>query len=103
MGNCGKSLAIFGCSRRFHAITCVDNPSEPRTLMSKSMIASSVLKGKITVTMLLDVMRAFDNIARQRLLHNLRMKRFDEKLMRFINFFLSNKMTILKIDEYDIE
>ena len=31
------------------------------------------------------------------------MKRLDEKLMRFINFFLSNKMTILKIDEYDIE
>ena len=53
--------------------------------------------------MLLNVMKAFDNIARQKLLYNLRMKRLDEKLMRFIDFFLSNKMTILKIDEYDIE
>ena len=53
--------------------------------------------------MLLDVMKAFDNIVRQRLFHILRMKRLNEKLMRFIDFFLSNKMTILKIDEYNIE
>ena len=66
-------------------------------------IHSTWNKKKIIVIMLLNVMKAFDNIARQKLLHNLRMKRLDEKLMRFINFFLSNKMTILKIDEYDIE
>ena len=53
--------------------------------------------------MFLDVMKAFDNIARLKLLHNLRMKRLDEKLMRFINFFLFNRMTILKTSEYDIE
>ena len=66
-------------------------------------IHSTWNKRKIIMIMLLNVMRTFDNITRQRLLHNLRMKRLDEKLMRFINFFLSNKMTILKIDEYDIE
>ena len=66
-------------------------------------IHSTWNKKKIIVIMLFDVMRAFDNIARLRLLHNLRMKRLDEKLMKFINFFLFNKMTILKTNEYDIE
>ena len=31
------------------------------------------------------------------------MKRLDEKLMKFINFFLFNRITILKTSEYDIE
>ena len=66
-------------------------------------IHSTWNKKKIIVIMLFDVMRAFDNITRLKLLHNLRMKRFDEKLMKFINFFLFNKMTILKTSEYDIE
>ena len=66
-------------------------------------IHSTWSKKKIIMIMLFDVMRAFDNIARLRLLHNLKMKRLDEKLMRFINFFLFNRMTILKTSEYDIE
>ena len=63
-------------------------------------IHSTWSREKIIVIMLLDVMKAFDNIARQKLLHNLRIKRLNERLMRWINFFLSNKMTILKIDEF---
>ena len=66
-------------------------------------IHSTWNKKKIIVIMFLDVMKTFDNIARLRLLHNLRIKRFDEKLMKFIDFFLFNKMTILKTSEYDIE
>ena len=60
-------------------------------------------KNKINVIMFFDVMKTFDNITRQKLLYNLKMKRLNEKLIRWINFYLNNKMTILKIDEYDIE
>ena len=66
-------------------------------------IHSTWNKRKIIVIMFLDVMRTFDNIARLKLLHNLRMKRLNEKLMKFIDFFLFNRMTILKTNEYDIE
>ena len=66
-------------------------------------IHSAWSKKLIIVIMLLDVMSVFDNIARLKLLHNLRMKRLDEKLIRYIDFFLFNRMTILKTSEYDIE
>ena len=60
-------------------------------------------QGKISTALLLDVMGAFENMARERLLHNLRMKRIDEKIVRWIDAFLSHRMTILKTGEYDTE
>ena len=60
-------------------------------------------RGKVSTALLLDVMGAFDNMARMRLLHNLRSKRLDEKLVRWIDAFLSHRMTILKTGEYDTE
>lgn len=60
-------------------------------------------KGLISTAMLLDVTGAFDNIARLRLLHNLRVKRLDERLVRWIDAYLSGRMTILKTGEYVTE
>lgn len=60
-------------------------------------------KGKVATTLLLDVSGAFDNVSRPRLLHNLRSKRIDERIVRWIESFLSNRTTILKTKEHETD
>ena len=43
---------------------------------------------------------AFDNVSRQRLLHNLRKRRINQTLVRWIDSFLSGRSTTLKLQEY---
>jgi hypothetical protein len=50
--------------------------------------------------LLLNVSEAFDNVSRPRLLHNLRKSRVNQTLARWINSFLSNQSTTLKLQEY---
>jgi retron-type reverse transcriptase len=57
--------------------------------------------------LLLDVSSAFDNVSHARLLHDLRKRRVDEKKVKWIASFLSNRHTSIAIDgfqskEYEI-
>jgi hypothetical protein len=55
---------------------------------------------KVASLLLLDVSGAFDNVSRPRLLHNLRKCRIDERIVRLIGSFLSDRSTTLKLQEY---
>ena len=50
--------------------------------------------------LLLDAAGAFDNVVHERLLHNLRKRRIDEQIVRWIASFLTNRTTILKTGEF---
>lgn len=50
--------------------------------------------------LLLDVSGAYDNVSRERLLHNLRKRRVSEKIIGWIASFLSGRSTTLKLQEY---
>jgi hypothetical protein len=56
--------------------------------------------GKVASLLLLDVSGAFDNVSRPRLLHNLGKRRVNQTLVRWIDSFLSNRSTTLKLQEY---
>jgi len=56
--------------------------------------------GKVASLLLLDVSGAFDNVSRPRLIHNLRKRRVNQTLVRWIDSFLSNRSTTLKLQEY---
>ena len=56
--------------------------------------------GKVASLLLLDVSGAFDNVSRPRLLHNLRKRRIDQRLVQWIDSFLSDRSTTLKLQEY---
>ena len=57
-------------------------------------------KNKILTTLLLNIMNVFNNVTRRRLLHNLKTKRINIKIIRWIENYLSNKVTIWKINEH---
>jgi ribonuclease HI len=57
-------------------------------------------EGKMASLLLLDVSGAFDNVSRPRLLHNLRKRRVDNTLVRWIDSFLRDRSTTLKLQEY---
>jgi hypothetical protein len=50
--------------------------------------------------LLLDVSGAFDNVSHARLLHDLRKRRVDEKTVKWIASFLSNRHTSIAIDGF---
>jgi hypothetical protein len=56
--------------------------------------------GKVASLLLLDVSGAFDNVSRQRLLHNLKKRRVNQALVRWIDSFLRDRSSILKLQEY---
>lgn len=51
---------------------------------------------KVASLLLLDVAGAFDNINQSRLIHNLRKRQVDHKLVQWIQSFLSGQTTIIK-------
>lgn len=53
--------------------------------------------------LLLDVSGAFDNVSHERLLHNLRIRRVDEKLVKWIASFLSERRTRITMDDFTSE
>ena len=53
-----------------------------------------------SLLLLLDVSGAFDNVSRPRLIHDLKKRRIDQTLVRWIDSFLSDRYTILKLQEY---
>ena len=59
--------------------------------------------GKVASLLLLDVAGAFDKVSHTRLLANLRARRIDGRIVRWIGSFLSNRTTELQIPEYKTE
>jgi hypothetical protein len=57
-------------------------------------------EGKVASLLLLDVSGAYDNVSRERLLHNLRKRRVSDKIIRWTDSFLRDRSTTLKIQEY---
>jgi len=57
-------------------------------------------EGKVASLLLLDVSGAYDNVSRERLLHNLRKRRVDQKIVGWVSSFLSGRSTTLKLQEY---
>ena len=52
--------------------------------------------GQVASLLLLDVTGAFDNVSHKRLLHNLRKRKVDERIVRWIASFLSDRHTLPK-------
>ena len=53
-----------------------------------------------SLLLLLDVTGAFDNVSRLRLLHNLKKRRVDHRIIALIDSFLRDRSTTLKLQEY---
>jgi hypothetical protein len=56
--------------------------------------------GKVASLLLLNVSGAFDNVSRRRLLHNLRKQQVNKILIGWIDSFLNNWSSTLKLQEY---
>ena len=57
-------------------------------------------EGKVASLLLLDVSGAYDNVSRERLLHNLRKRQVDQKIVNWVESFLSGRSTTIKLQEY---
>ncbi|KAF3352307.1 hypothetical protein VdG1_09169 [Verticillium dahliae VDG1] len=57
-------------------------------------------EGKVASLLLLDVSGAYDNVCKERLLHNLRKRRVSQRIVNWVASFLTNRSTILKFQEY---
>jgi ribonuclease HI len=55
---------------------------------------------QVASLLLLDVSGAFDNVSHARLLHNLRKRKVDEKTVKWIASFLSNRHTSIAVDAF---
>ncbi|KAJ9137654.1 Endonuclease/exonuclease/phosphatase [Pleurostoma richardsiae] len=55
---------------------------------------------KVASLLLLDVSGAYDNVSRERLLHNLRQRRVSPAIVSWVASFLSDRSTTLKLQEY---
>ncbi|KAL6165128.1 hypothetical protein ACJQWK_08372 [Exserohilum turcicum] len=56
--------------------------------------------GQVASLLLLDVSGAFDNVSHPRLLHNLRKRKVDERTVKWIASFLSNRHTRIAVDGF---
>ena len=73
------------------------------TVVEKIYKAWNTGQGQVLSLLLLDVSGAFDNVSHKRLLHNLRKRRVDERIVRWIASFLSDRRTRIVIDGYESE
>jgi hypothetical protein len=60
-------------------------------------------QGMVATLLFLDVSGAYDNVCCERLLHNLRKRRVDPRIIRWIASFLRGRSTTLKLQEYTAE
>ncbi|KAM0664346.1 hypothetical protein ACQRIU_006929 [Beauveria bassiana] len=68
--------------------------------MLLQLIHQAWAEGKVATLLLLDVSGAYDNVSHERLLHNLRKRRIDPKIVRWVASFLRDRSTTLKLQEY---
>lgn len=73
------------------------------TVVERVYEAWNTGQGQVLSLLLLDVSGAFDNVSHVRLLHNLRKRRVDERIVRWIASFLSDRRTRIAIDGYESE
>ena len=57
-------------------------------------------ENKVASLLMIDVSAAYPNISHQRLLHNLRKKKIDVKVVDWVALFLTNCQTIVKTNEH---
>lgn len=57
-------------------------------------------EGKVASLLLLDVTGAYDNVSRERLIHNLRKRRVSRNIVRWTESFLSGRSTSLRLQEF---
>lgn len=57
--------------------------------------------GQVLSLLLLDVSGAFDNVSHKRLLHNLRKRKVDERIVKWIASFLSDRRTRIIVDGFE--
>uniref|UniRef100_A0A8H7K1V6 Reverse transcriptase domain-containing protein n=1 Tax=Bionectria ochroleuca TaxID=29856 RepID=A0A8H7K1V6_BIOOC len=72
-------------------------------ILDKIYEAWNIGRGKVASLLLLDVSEAFDNVSHKRLLHNLRKRRVDEKIVRWIASSLRERYTTIVVDGYKSE
>jgi hypothetical protein len=72
-------------------------------ILDKIYEAWNTGRGKVASLLLLDVSGAFDNVSHKRLLHNLRKRRVDEKIVRWIASSLRERYTTIAVDGYKSE
>lgn len=63
----------------------------------------SVWKGNPTIVasmLCLDISGAFDNVSHQRLIHNIKMKAYPGYIVRFVESFLQDRTTCLRLGEF---
>ena len=58
---------------------------------------------KVATILSLDVSGAFDNVSHARLIHNLRKRRIDHKAVRWVESFLQQRSTAIRLDEHTTE
>ena len=68
--------------------------------MLMKTIHATWLRKKIATMLLLNIMRAFDNLFHTRLIHNLRKRRIDNNMINWILSFLSNRSTIILLSKF---
>jgi predicted HicB family RNase H-like nuclease len=57
-------------------------------------------KNKMTILLNLNVIDAYDHVSKEKLIHNLRKKRISNWIIAWIDNFMQNKYTTLKINKY---
>jgi hypothetical protein len=72
-------------------------------IIEKTYKAWNTGRGRVASLLLLDVSGAFDSVSHERLLHNLRTRRVDEKLVLWIASFLSDRRTRITMDGFTSE
>lgn len=68
--------------------------------MLMKTIHATWLREEITTVLLLNIMRAFDNLSHMRLIHNLRKRRIDDNMINWILSFLSNCSMIISLSKF---
>jgi ribonuclease HI/exonuclease III len=73
------------------------------TIIEKVYEAWNSPEPQVASLLLLDVSGAFDNVSHARLLHNLRKRKIDERTVRWIASFLTDRSTIISFDAFKSE
>jgi retron-type reverse transcriptase len=73
------------------------------TIIKKIYEAWNSPKSQVASLLLLDILGAFDNVSHARLLHNLRKRSIDERTVRWIDSFLTNRSTVISFDAFKSE
>ena len=72
-------------------------------IIEKIYEAQNLPEPQVASLLLFDVSGAFDNVSHTRLLHNLRKRRIDERTVRWIASFLTDRSAVISFDTFKSE